>query len=379
MTSTDILSTPAETHQNNRTAVALILAFATFAAGSITSLLASHYSAKQAELTAGAELHSELNFRKDRVIDYLDDVESNLAGIASSRIAASITGEFVDALKEDGGKGYANMRRAYISDNPNPPGRKQALVYANDNSQYSRVHARYHDWLLSISTAHDYYDFFLTDANGNIVYSVFKEDDFGTSLEKGKYRDTALATTFKRVRENRISTEAIFSDFAAYAPSDNLPAAFVGTPIMRDGQFAGAIIAQLKHSRLNTLIKANNPSVDKHQVFLAGTDAQLRAGSGFASDEVLQIAYDKQSVEAALSNRTGITETTGILGNNVVAAYAPMRWNGVGWALIVELDKNNVDSSVKTLRAILAMSVLLCSTLAFVAGWLLADHPDDTY
>ncbi|MFK7859280.1 MAG: cache domain-containing protein [Granulosicoccus sp.] len=377
MMSTDTLSVPAELHRNNRVAVALMLAMATFAASSITSLLASRWATEQSSLAVSANLSSELEYRKGKLTDYLGDVESNLSNIASSRIAASITLEFVDALKADGDEGYVNMRRAYITENPNPPGRKHALIYANDSSQYSRVHGRYHDWLLSISTAHDYYDLFISDADGNIVYSVFKEDDFGTSLTTGKYRNTALAHSFIRIRDSLIPGEATFSDFSAYAPSDNLPAAFIGVPIMRDGQFAGSFIAQLKQPRLNKLIKADRTGVGKMQVYLAGEDGYMRAGSGMASDEVLEISVDHKAVEAALSNRSGVLDTTGINGRDTVSAYAPLRWKGVTWALIVEIDQNTVEIPVKALRTILAFAALLCTVLAFGVGWLLADRPDE--
>ncbi|MFK7993477.1 MAG: cache domain-containing protein [Granulosicoccus sp.] len=376
MTLTDTRLAAGEVHRGNRIAVALLVAITVFATGSIVSLIASRSAADRATSTASAELRSELEFRKLRVIDYLEDVESNLASIASSQIAVSITEEFVSALESDGDNGYANTRLAYITNNPNPPGRRQALLYASDDSNYSRIHARYHDWLLSFSTAHDYYDMLIADAEGNIVYSVFKEDDFGTNLVTGEYRDTALAVTFDRVRDNSLPERAIFSNFDTYAPSNDLPAAFIGSPVMQDGKFGGAFIVQLKHSRLNRLLHADEAELNGIRAYLVGDDGFLRAGSGIASDEVMQIAYEQANAKAALSNRAGVTESKSMLGVDVLSAHAPLRWNGVVWALLVERDRSSVNEPVQRLRRLLMLSVLLCSVLGFVVGWLLADSPD---
>ena len=293
-------------HPGNRPALATVLALAVLVAGAALVVLADRASVARAEADAASRLRAELGARRERVVDYLEDVGSDMQSIASSRISGTIVGEFVDALAADGDDAYANVRRAYVLDNPNPPGRRQALLEAGDGSLYSEVHSRYHDWLLSFASAHDYYDLFLVDADGRVVYSVFKEDDFGTSLVDGDYSDTALAATFERLGDERAPDRAAFSDFVEYAPSDGLPAAFVGSAIRRDGRFAGALLAQLKQSRIAELVAGERTGALDARTYVFGADGRLRTGSGVPARTVLRTAYDGPGAKAALANRSGV-------------------------------------------------------------------------
>ena len=73
----------------------------------------------------------------------------------------------------------------YIAANPNPIGKKDLLNAAQDSSQYSRIHARYHPIFRNIIKRFGYYDMFLISPQGTIVYTVYKETDFTTNLTTG--------------------------------------------------------------------------------------------------------------------------------------------------------------------------------------------------
>ena len=85
----------------------------------------------------------------------------------------------------------------YISNNPNPLGEKDALASADDGTQYSQWHKKYHPSIQKFLKEFNYYDIFLVDnETGHIVYSVFKELDFATSLKDGPYANTNFARSF---------------------------------------------------------------------------------------------------------------------------------------------------------------------------------------
>ena len=81
-----------------------------------------------------------------------------------------------------------HLQHLYISGNDHPTGKKSLLDDARDGSDYSKVHALYHPILRNFLEKFGYYDIFLLDATtGDMLYSVFKEVDFATSLLNGKY------------------------------------------------------------------------------------------------------------------------------------------------------------------------------------------------
>ena len=364
-------------HRRNPFAVALTLAVAVLVSGSTLAWLACRASAEDAKRRTVTHLRSELAFRKERVLTHLEYVGRDLGIIASSRLSAVIVGEFTDAIAADGENVYARVRRAYVWDNPNPAGNRQALLSAQDGSTYSEVHARYHDWFLEIARTADHYDIFLTDAVGRVIYSAFKEDDFGTDLVAGAYRDTELARTFERLRSDPWPGRSVFSDFLTYSPSGNLPAAFVGSPILHDGAFAGALIVQLRQQRFDELLGGGQGDGGDVRSYLVGEDGMLRAGTDVPAADVLETAFDTPAATAALGNRSGTLEGPGFGGEEVLSAYAPLRWSGVTWGIVAEIGREDIERSVTDLRRTLALALALCTGLAFVAGWLLADRAED--
>jgi signal transduction protein with GAF and PtsI domain len=95
----------------------------------------------------------------------------------------------------------------YISNNPHPTGQKSLLDDAGDGSEYSKIHAYYHPVMRSYLEKFGYYDIFLIDpVTGDMVYSVFKEIDFATSLVTGLYNQTNFGRVVKEAIQITIKT-----------------------------------------------------------------------------------------------------------------------------------------------------------------------------
>ena len=90
------------------------------------------------------------------------------------------------------------LQYSYIKANHNPLGEKHNLDFANDESIYSKLHAKYHPVIRDFLDQFGYYDIFLVDSDsGDIVYSVFKELDYTTSLKNGPYANTNFGRVFQ--------------------------------------------------------------------------------------------------------------------------------------------------------------------------------------
>ena len=107
------------------------------------------------------------------------------------------------------------LQYEYIVRNPNSRGRKQLLTQVpNDQSRYGRLHAEYHPIIRDYQQKFDYHDIFLVDVEtGDIVYSVFKEIDFTTSLDHGPYANSGLAAAFKKARAASGNEYVAFVDY----------------------------------------------------------------------------------------------------------------------------------------------------------------------
>ena len=69
------------------------------------------------------------------------------------------------------------LQDSYIASNPFTVGDKDALPTAEDDPAYDKSHLENHATFRSIQKSSGFYDIFLIDNDGNIVYSVFKEVD----------------------------------------------------------------------------------------------------------------------------------------------------------------------------------------------------------
>ena len=90
------------------------------------------------------------------------------------------------------------LQHAYIQDNPNPLGSKEVLDAAGDGTRYSQLHGVVHPPIRNFLYEFGYYDIFLCDPDtGDIIYSVFKELDYSTSLKDGPYANTNFGEAFR--------------------------------------------------------------------------------------------------------------------------------------------------------------------------------------
>ncbi len=153
------------------------------------------------------------------------DARQQLIGFYEGDVAAAyrergqeppLARDLVDGLDEDA----ALLQHLYLASNKNPIGSKDRLDNPDDGSRYSQSHASYHPIFRSIQQKFGLYDLFLVDAeSGDIVYSVFKETDFATSLRTGAFASSSIGSAFtEAVNRGRKDTVA-FADFRPYLPS----------------------------------------------------------------------------------------------------------------------------------------------------------------
>lgn len=107
------------------------------------------------------------------------------------------------------------LQHAYIAANPNPLGSKHLLDSAETSTRYGELHEVSHPVVRNYLDKFGYYDIFLIDSEtGEIVYSVFKEIDYGTSLMDGPYAQTNFGKAFRKAKQLGKDGGAVLVDFA---------------------------------------------------------------------------------------------------------------------------------------------------------------------
>ncbi|QQG37104.1 MAG: HAMP domain-containing protein [Micavibrio aeruginosavorus] len=284
--------------------------------------------------------------------DYLKSINQDLSTLATNRQTVEALNEFNQAYAGFMGSAEGYLQNAYIKNNTHPLGSKHLLDYVPDGSAYSEVHKRHHKWFRQFLTEKGYYDIFLINKEGSIVYTVFKENDFATNLQTGAWKDTDIATVYREVKANAREGYRYFADFKPYAPSNNVPAAFVGMPIMNEtGEFEGVLAFQMPIGRINEIMQVAVGMGDSGETYLVGADYLMRSDSRFSKEStILSTKVETNTVKAALEGKSGVDTIKDYRGIEVVSAYGPIEFNGTKWAVIAEIDTDEVMKPIRSMQ-----------------------------
>ena len=169
------------------------------------------------------------------------------------------------------------LQSAYITRNKYPVGEKDKELNSRRlPTIYDSFHQAIHPYLQKAQQEFGLYDVFLVSLSGDVVYSVFKEIDFGTSLKTGPFKDSGLAQSYQ---QGLTSDGVTFTDFSLYAPSYQAPAGFLSSPVYRKGKRIGVVIAQFPIDALNTIMTQRVGLGESGETYLIGDDGKMRSDS----------------------------------------------------------------------------------------------------
>jgi len=240
------------------------------------------------------------------------------------------------------------LQHAYIAANPHPLGSKEVLDRGSLDTSYDALHEEVHPVIRSYLQQFGYYDIFLVDPDsGTIIYSVFKELDYATSLKDGPYANTNFAKAFRAANQLTSPDEFVLVDYESYTPSYEAPASFIASPIFKDGAKIGVAIFQMPIDRLNAIMTSRAGMGETGESYLVGPDLLMRSDSyldpenrsvltSFLNPDLGKV--DTVSVHRALAGETGSDLVIDYNGNYVLSAYAPVKVANHTWSIMVEID-----------------------------------------
>ncbi len=274
-------------------------------------------------------------------------------------------------------------RQLYIEDNPYYPNYTADYYNAKDGSSYSEIHEKLHELLKGLTRERGYYDVFLISINGDVIYSVFKEDEYATNLLLGKYKETSLAHGFREVMDNTNLNHVSLFDFTPYPPSNNKPASFIQTSVVNDdNKTIGVLAFQLPLEPINKILNARSGLADGIEVLAIDEDHLARNSIDTIT---INNKFESTAINKALMGEEGVSQSKDYRGVQSVIAYAPFQFsqNILGgtatntWAIIVKQD---VESILKPANQALKIKYMWLAGLAFISlllTWLITNRKED--
>lgn len=325
-----------------------------------------------AQSKAELQLDLLLNSRAGQLQTWFESIALKTRTVSASPSVSSAMGEFATIWRALPETAREDIRQDYTTLSPYGAGERQNLQRAEGQHPYHELHAQYHSFLRYFNETNSFYDVFLVDPDGNIVYSVFKESDFGQSVTRGELATSGIGRVFQRSLSETGDT-AHFSSFDTYGPSNGAVAAFASSRISNDaGEMLGVLIVQINVGEFAAIL--NNPQglAETEETFLVDSEGHLVVDSRFDDGPR---AFDRipisDHIAAALAGQKVRSENaSGVSNPSVMAEALPISFDDTSYALVVEEARSEVYAALNQQRnGIIVTSLVLIAIMSALA-WL---------
>ena len=261
-------------------------------------------------------------------------------------------------------------------------------MFSSAASPYDLHFERNHPAFQKIMERMGFYDVFLISPEGDVVFSVTKESDYATNMISGPYRGTGLAKAFQMANSGE-AERVYFSDIESYAPSADAPAAFAAARIVDgNGRYAGVFALQVaidEIAKITTNFEGDLDSLDVYLIgkdFRARTPSRLEGGHGVL-EELPQLPYIVSAFSSGAAAAEGASAHGGHAetfhpaadkedGRTVAAVTGPVNFRDISWAIVAELDRDEILAPATRQRQIMLLISLSCAAAVSLLGWLFA-------
>lgn len=315
--------------------------------GTALSIFLGFYSNFHAFVIEDSEYSQKtsLSFKTNSLKEYFEENKNNLLSISGSPSLLSASLQFSESWKQlsEGSPNYTIKN-----------------IEETQGSNYYEVYKNHNNWLTKITQLNDFYDLFIIDNDGNIVYTHMKEKDFATNILTGPWKDSGLANVFRKAKQDS-SGSITMSDFEEYKPSNNVPASFLATPIIYQGKTLGVLAAQIDINKIDNIMNFE-PEESSQKEYLIGSDFLLRTNlSSSKTPTFLKQKIENQAIASALEGQEGNIKMLSTDNKNYYLHYKPFNYENLNWAIISQIPEEDVSLPVlKTMgKVLLIFSVII--------------------
>ena len=317
----------------------------------------------------GKTLAALADTRAKQLADYLHSIEEDMRIVATNPNTFRAIDAFTEAFNEIDGDVISSLKGAYIKNNIHPLGSKHLLDRADGDEAYHDVHAQYHPWFRTLQQERGYYDVFLFSNAGDLIYSVFKEEDYATNFNAGggEWANTDLGNAF-RAAVSAAPNEISFFDFKPYAPSYDAPASFMSVPVFENGVRKGVLVFQMPVERISQIMKFDGAHDDAFDVIYVGRDYLARNDSPKTeANDILQTRMNSDAAKAIFEGqKEAYSKFSGYRDQETYQFAEAFEYRGNRWAIIAIETVADLNAPIIEF-GLLSLGVTLVLTLIVAA------------
>ncbi|WP_162651602.1 methyl-accepting chemotaxis protein [Lentilitoribacter sp. Alg239-R112] len=348
---------------------AAILTIVTVGAASMAGLVVSSNIIQE---KSSETLQAVADGRRNQVETYLKSIENDLINTAQDEKASASIGALSFGWNFlPGDNKVAELQKRYIKDNPNPTGEKHKLDTAGIDG-YDASHKQTHPYYRELLEKRGYYDIFLINNEGDVIYSVFKEADFATNLNTGEWKDSGLANVYKKVIENNSATDIVVDDYNPYAPSYGASAAFIGKSIVKGDQLVGVLVFQMPNDIIGQIMRNVTGLGETGETLLLKSDGTLISDSQKTEENEslkVKLPLSKRILEESFANQP-VGQIPEFRGEVYQVSAARVDFLQQNWIVAALIQEDEMLQGITDLRNLIAVMALVLLGAALVAAFM---------
>lgn len=274
---------------------------------------------------------------------------------------------------------------------------------ANPQGTWEAAYQRYNKHFSTLARRFEFDLLLLVDVDGGtIAYSTTEWPDLGTRIEGGPWANTHLADAITQAEHETGEDKVIIEDYTRYPPAHDEAIAFLATPVRDNGKLLGVLVAEVSEDRIERITTTGGnweaEGLGKTgEIYLVGPDHLLRSNARFSIEApdayletlrrhgadatmlkrikhhgstILEERIDTAAVTAGFNGESGTGIITDERGNRVLSSWMPIKFHGLDWVLVAEMDETEALAPVIKFGEELAagFAVLLLIVFALAIG-----------
>lgn len=228
---------------------------------------------------------------------------------------------------------------------------------------YGTVNAELTEFMRTL----ELYDVFLIAPNGDIIFTVIKEDDFATNLVTGRYSSSHLGSVFRDSLNRR---GLAFADFEPYGPSADQSAAFVAHPIVEDDETIGVLAIQMPIEPLVRRLSTDYLGSDFRTLEMIGSDGLVRLTSTGTTNRMLSTRHASELL--SLAKQSNGTSVASLNIDAETVSISPIDFFGREWFVISRSPDSYLADRTGQLAKDVLLLAMLVSILSLIAGLMIS-------
>lgn len=195
---------------------------------------------------------------------------------------------------------------------------------------------------LFVTELDKFYDILFIDAEGDIFFTVKKENDFLGNIHEDRFDGIAL---YEKIRKAEIR-DTEFVDYEYYSVSDE-PASFFISSVIEDDKVLGYFVLQLPINDINSILTDRRKLGRTGEVYLVNQKQLMITQSRFIDDStIITKQIDTEAVKSALLEKRGSKIIEDYRDKRVFSSYEQFNYEGTEWIIIAEIDEDEVITEI---------------------------------